>query len=73
MLQKGRCGKPTCRCARGSGELHGPYWYLYWKKDGQTKSRYVGKSRPAEGVLPALILIACGPGMHAQKPIPIFG
>ena len=31
-----RCGKP-CRCARGSGELHGPYWYLYWKKDGQTK------------------------------------
>ena len=45
MLQKVRCGKPTCRCARAGGELHGPYWYLYWKKDGKTKSRYVGKER----------------------------
>jgi hypothetical protein len=25
-LQGRRCGKPTCRCARG--ELHGPYTYL---------------------------------------------
>ena len=49
VLQKVRCGKPTCRCARAGGELHGPYWYLYWKKDGKTKSRYVGKERPAEG------------------------
>ena len=48
VLQKVRCGKPTCRCARAGGELHGPYWYLYWKKDGKTKSRYVGKERPAE-------------------------
>jgi hypothetical protein len=32
---------------RAGGELHGPYWYLYWKKDGKTKSKYVGKSRPA--------------------------
>jgi hypothetical protein len=45
VLQKVRCGKPTCRCARPGGELHGPYWYHYWKKDGRTKSRYVGKSR----------------------------
>ncbi len=43
VLQKVRCGKPTCRCARNGGELHGPYWYHYWKKDGKTKSRYVGK------------------------------
>ena len=49
VLQKVKCGKPTCRCARAGGELHGPYWYLYWKKDGKTKSRYVGKERPAEG------------------------
>ena len=33
----------------GRGELHGPYWYSYWKKDGKTKSKYVGKSRPSEG------------------------
>ena len=28
-----RCGKSTCRCARAGGELHGPYWYLYWMKE----------------------------------------
>ena len=49
VLQKVRCDKPTCRCAKAGEELHGPYWYLYWKKDGKTKSRYVGKERPAEG------------------------
>ena len=49
MLQKVRCGKKTCRCAKPDGELHGPYWYLYWKKGGKTKSRYVGKEKPMEG------------------------
>lgn len=33
--------------ARAGGELHGPYWYLYLKKDGKTRSKYVGKNRPA--------------------------
>lgn len=27
-----RCGKPTCRCA--AGQLHGPYWYRYYRKGG---------------------------------------
>ena len=44
VLQKVRCGKSTCRCARPGGELHGLYWNLYWKKNGRTKSRYVGKN-----------------------------
>ncbi len=36
-----RCGKPNCtRCP------HGPYWYVYWKEDGRTRSRYVGRSLP---------------------------
>ena len=36
-----RCGKPNCtRCP------HGPYWYAYWKEDGRTRSRYVGRSLP---------------------------
>lgn len=26
-----RCGKPNCRCARG--DLHGPYWYRFWRED----------------------------------------
>ena len=45
MLQKVRCREPTCRCARTGGELHGPYWYLFTKKSGKTKSKYVGKNR----------------------------
>jgi len=48
VLQKVRCGKPTCRCARIGGELHGPYWYLFTKKDGKTTSKYVGKNRLPE-------------------------
>lgn len=48
VLQRVKCGKPSCRCARPGGELHGPYWYLFTKKDGKTRSKYVGKSRAAE-------------------------
>jgi hypothetical protein len=46
VLQNVRCGKKTCRCAKPGGELHGPYWYLYAKKDGRTRSKYIGKSKP---------------------------
>jgi hypothetical protein len=36
-----RCGKANCtRCP------HGPYWYAYWKENGRTRSRYVGRSLP---------------------------
>ena len=48
VLQKVKCGKPSCRCAKPGGELHGPYWYLFTKKDGKTKSKYVGKNRATE-------------------------
>ncbi|HOT06206.1 MAG TPA: hypothetical protein PK918_01335 [Methanotrichaceae archaeon] len=44
VLQKVRCGKPTCKCAR-SGELHGPYWYLYARKDGREVCKYIGKQK----------------------------
>jgi hypothetical protein len=47
VLQKVKCGKPSCRCARPGGELHGPYWYLFTKKDGKTNSKYMGKNRAA--------------------------
>jgi hypothetical protein len=36
-----RCGKEHCKCA--GGELHGPYWYAYWKEGGRTRSKYIGK------------------------------
>ncbi len=34
-----RCGKPSCRCARG--ELHGPYLYRRWREGGRQRRRYV--------------------------------
>ncbi len=38
-----RCGKSNCtRCP------HGPYWYVYWKENGRTRSRYIGRSLPAK-------------------------
>lgn len=43
QLERVRCGKPNCKCAKGS--LHGPYWYGYWSEGGKTKSMYVGKQR----------------------------
>jgi hypothetical protein len=37
-----RCGKENCsRCP------HGPYWYAYWKENGRTKSRYIGRTLPS--------------------------
>jgi hypothetical protein len=38
-----RCGKPSCRCARGI--LHGPYWYLRWREHGRQRRRYVRLER----------------------------
>jgi len=46
-LEHVKCGKKGCKkCA--SGELHGPYWYLYRpKQDGSGRtSEYVGKILP---------------------------
>lgn len=45
VLQEVKCGDPTCRCAKG-GKLHGPYWYLFTKKDGKERSKYIGKNLP---------------------------
>ena len=36
-----RCGKENCsRCP------HRPYWYAYWKENGRTRSRYIGRVLP---------------------------
>jgi hypothetical protein len=29
LYEAARCGRATCRCARG--DLHGPYWYLRFR------------------------------------------
>ena len=43
QLERIRCGKVGCKCAGEHGELHGPYWYAYWRDDEKLRSRYVGK------------------------------
>jgi hypothetical protein len=37
------CGKGACKACGGWRPTHGPYWYVYWKDEGRTRSRYVGK------------------------------
>lgn len=32
-----RCGKGCSKCP------HGPYLYAYWKQNGKTRSKYLGK------------------------------
>jgi hypothetical protein len=39
-----RCGKKECKCLQG--ELHGPYWYAYFREDGKLRCKYVGKKLP---------------------------
>jgi hypothetical protein len=47
VLQKVKCGKAQCRCAKPGGDMHGPYWYLFTKSGRKTKSKYIGKDKPA--------------------------
>lgn len=42
QLELIRCGKERCKCTRG--QLHGPYWYSYKKKEGRLICKYVGKN-----------------------------
>ncbi len=41
--QYGTCGKTGCRCARG--QKHGPLYYLYWKEEGRSRSRYIPREQ----------------------------
>ena len=46
-LEKVKCGKNRCKkCERGEG--HGPYWYLYFRRNGKLTSRYIGKTIPED-------------------------
>ncbi len=40
-----KCGKDRCKkCAKGPS--HGPYWYLYFRRNRKLTSRYIGKIIP---------------------------
>jgi len=39
-----RCGRSTCKCARG--ELHGPYFYRFYRdKQGRQHRQYIPKAQ----------------------------
>ncbi|MFO7960040.1 MAG: hypothetical protein R6U94_03725 [Nitriliruptoraceae bacterium] len=38
-----RCGKDGCATCP-----HGPYWYAYWKEEGRTRKRYIGRTLAGE-------------------------
>ncbi len=44
-----RCGKARCTACP-----HGPYWYAYWKEDGRTRSRYIGRHLPGQPPIPVV-------------------
>lgn len=44
--QHRRCGRPSCRCARG--ELHGPYIYLALRGAGRNQLVYIPAELEAE-------------------------
>jgi hypothetical protein len=43
-----KCGKKSCHCAQNGGQLHGPYLYAYWKRDGKLHKKYLGNVRIEE-------------------------
>ncbi len=45
-LERIRCGKEKCKCARG--KRHGPYWYSYTRVKDKVKSQYIGKNLPKD-------------------------
>jgi hypothetical protein len=49
-LEMVNCGKDRCKkCERGEG--HGPYWYLYFRRNGKLASKYIGKTDDPERAL----------------------
>jgi hypothetical protein len=40
--QMKRCGRSNCKCAKG--ELHGPYYYLFWIEIGRLRKAYIRKA-----------------------------
>lgn len=44
-----RCGRDTCTTCP-----HGPYWYAYWKQDGRTRRRYIGRHLPGDPLEPVV-------------------
>jgi len=40
--QMKRCGRSNCRCLKG--QLHGPYFYQFWRQGRKLRKKYVKKA-----------------------------
>jgi hypothetical protein len=58
-----RCGKDTCNSCP-----HGPYWYAYWKEEGRTRKRYIGRQLPGEALEPVVPTERTGPAAERTGP-----
>jgi hypothetical protein len=45
--EKVRCGKKSCKKCK-EGPAHGPYWYLFYYRNGRLTSKYIGKELPKD-------------------------
>ena len=46
LAEKKRCGKANCRCTSGEdADLHGPYFYRYWREQGRLRKAYVPQGK----------------------------
>ena len=41
-----KCGKVGCKCQ--AGELHGPYFFYFYREDGKLKKSYIRKADAKE-------------------------
>ena len=65
-LEMVKCGKDRCKkCERGEG--HGPYWYLYFRRNGKLTSRYIGKTEDPEGALAGKLELRVASGSGLSK------
>ena len=46
LVERKRCRKANCRCRSGEdADLHGPYFYRYWRQGGRLRKAYVPRRR----------------------------
>lgn len=40
-----KCGKPGCKC--NAGDLHGPYFFYFYRENGRLRKKYIRKADAA--------------------------
>lgn len=61
-VQRVRCGKPGCRCARGQAHVA---FYRFWRESGRQRKCYVKRTDLAE------VLAACEARRQAKRELSV--